>query len=215
LRRALLIATLSSLMISAVIGILIFLFGDFNDNQQHLLLTTLAIGGFSLAGLANTARVSVWWLWPLRPVGLATSVVALGLAVPLIWELLYDTETVWKSFGTLSVLAFTSAHVSLLGAFAPKNSAVWAWRSAAMLIALGVAGLIIYAVWGHINDAQREFYFRGIGVAVILDVLGTVGLYPLSKLVGNSRSGASKKSSSPKRASPRRKPAKRRFSHSR
>ena len=215
MRKALLIATLSSLVISAVIGILIFLFGDFNDNQQHLLLTTLAVGGFSLTGLACTARVSAWWLWPLRPVGLATSGVALGRVVPLIWELLDDTEIVWKSFITLVVLAFTSAHVSLLGAFVPRNNAVWAWRSAAMLIAVGVACLFIYAVWGRINDAEREFYFRVVGVAAILDVLGTVGLFPLSKLVGTAGIGASKKPSSAKPSSSRRKPAKRRLSHSR
>lgn len=210
MRKALLIATLSSLVISAAIGILIFLFGDFGDTQQHLLLTTLAVGCFSLAGLASTARTSAWWLWPLRPVGLATSVVALGMVIPLIWELLDDTEIVWKSFITLSVLAFTSAHVSLLGAFAPKNNTVWVWRSVAMLIAFGVAYLIVGAVWGHINADDKDFYLRWLGVAVILDVLGTVGIYPLSKLVGNSRGSAS-----PKPASPRRKPAKRRLSPSR
>ncbi|HEU0021047.1 MAG TPA: hypothetical protein VFR55_05155 [Dehalococcoidia bacterium] len=213
--KALLITTLTSLIVSAIIGILIFLFGDFNNNQQHLLLTTLAVGGFSLIGLANTARRSAWWLWPLRPVGLATAVVALGLAVPLIWELLDDTEAVWRSFATLSVLAITSAHVSLLGAFDSKNNIVWVWRIVAMLIAVGVAYLIIYAVWGYINEAQREFFLRGIGVAAILDVLGTVGLYPLSKLVGNSRRSAVRKPSSARISSPRRKPARRRLSPSR
>jgi hypothetical protein len=210
--KALLIAALSSLVASAVIGILVFLFGDFNDNQQHLLLTTLAVGGFSLIGLANTARRSSWWLWPLRPVGLATAVVALGLAVPLIWELIDDTQVVWKPFATLSVLAITSAHILLLGSFDPRNSIVGAWRIVAMMVAAGMAGLIFYGVWGQIDDSAREFYFRGIGVAVILDVLGTVGLYPVSRLVGKSRRSALK---NPRSSAPRRRPAKRRLSPSR
>ena len=215
MRKALLIATLSSLVISAAIGILIFLFGDFNGTQQRLLLTTLAVGGFSLIGLASTVRVSAWWLWPLRPVGLAASVVALGLAVPLIWHLLDDTEIVWKFFLTLSVLAFTSAHVSLLGDFSPSNNPILAWRSIAMLIALSVACLIGYGVWGQLNGAATELYSRGLGVAVILDVLGTVGLYPLSKLMGNARRSASTKPASSRPTPPRRKPAKHRLSPSR
>lgn len=84
-----------------------------------------------------------------------------------------------------------------------------------MLVAVAVAGLISYAVWGQINDAERELYFRGIGVAAILDVLGTLGLYPLSKLVGNRRRGAPKKPSPARTISPRRKPARRRLSPSR
>jgi hypothetical protein len=215
LRKSLLIATLSSLVISAAIGILIFLFGDFNDTQQRLLLTTLAVGGFSLFGLASTVRVLAWWLRPLGPVGLATSVVALGLAVPFIWNLLDYPEIVWKFFLTLSVLAFTSAHVSLLGAFSPSNNPVLVWRSIAMLIALIVACLIGYGVWGQLNGGATELYSRGLGVAAILDVLGTVGLYPLSKLMGNARRSASTKPASSRPTPPRRKPAKRRLSPSR
>lgn len=213
--KALLIVTLASLVLSALIGILVFLFGDFNDNQQHLLVTTLAVGGFSLIGLANTARRSAWWLWPLRPVGLATAVVALGLAVPLIWELLENTEVAWKLFATLSVLAFTSAHILLLGAFNSRSTIVGIWRGVAMFFAVGVAGLIVYALWGQIDDSSSEFYVRSIGVAAILDVLGTVGVYPLSRLVGNSRRGGVKNRSSSRSSAPRRKPAKRRLTPSR
>ena len=183
MRKALLIAAMASLVVSAVVGIAIFLIGEFGDIQQKLLLTILAVGGFSLIGLACTAQVSSWWLWPLRPLGLATSLVALGVAVPLIWDLIGKDETVWKSFGTLSCVAVTSAHLALLGTFPIRSVLVWSWRSGAMLMAVAVASLIIGALWGAIDLDQREFYIRLLGVAAILDVLGTVGLYPWSKLV--------------------------------
>ena len=215
MRKALLIATLSSLVISAAIGILIFLFGDFNDTQQRLLFTTLAVGGFSLIGLASTVRVLSWYLRPLRPVGLTTSVVALGLVVSLIWHLIDGSEIVWKLFLTLSVLAVTSAHVSLLGSFLPSNNPILAWRSIAILIALGVACLIGYGVWGQLDGTATELYSRGLGVAAILDILGTVGLYPLSKLMGNARRSVSTKPASSRRIPLRRKQAKRRLSNSR
>ena len=134
MRKALLIAAMASLVVSAAVGIAIFLIGEFGDIQQKLLLTILAVGGFSLIGLACTAQVSSWWLWPLRPLGLATSLVALGVAVPLIWDVIGQDETVWKSFGTLSCVAVTSAHLALLGTFPIKSALIWCWptREAAM-----------------------------------------------------------------------------------
>ena len=198
MRKALLIAAMASLVISAVVGIAIFLIGEFGDTQQKLLLTVLAVGGFSLVGLACTAKVSNWWLWPLRPLGLVTSLVALGMVVPLIWGLIGNDETVWKAFGTLCCVAVTSAHLALLGTFPIRNVLVWSWRSGAMLTAVAVAFLIISALWGVIDLDQREFYIRLLGVAAILDVLGTVGLYPWSKLVtefmGRSAKGRGRKS---------------------
>ena len=190
--KALLIAVMASMVISAVVGIAIFLIGEFGDIQQKLLLTILAVGGFSLIGLACTARVSNWWLWPLRPLGLATSLVALGVAVPLIWDLIGQDETIWKAFGTLCCVAVTSAHLALLGTFPVRNFLVWSWRSGAMLMAVAVAALIVGAVWGVIDLDQGEFYVRLLGVAAILDVLGTVGLYPWSKLVAEFMSRGTK-----------------------
>ena len=174
---------MASLVISAFVGISIFLIGEFGDTQQKLLLTILAVGGFSLIGLACTARVDSWWLWPVRPLGLATSLVALVVAVPLIWDLIGKDETVLKAFGTLCCVAVTSAHLVLLGSFPIKNILVWSWRSGAILMAVAVAALIVGALWGLIDLDRREFYIRLLGVAAILDVLGTVGLYPWSKLV--------------------------------
>ena len=51
LRKTFLITMIISLSISALIGIIIFLFGDFGDSEVKILLTTLSIGGFSLTGL--------------------------------------------------------------------------------------------------------------------------------------------------------------------
>ena len=63
------VATLVSLVVSAGIGIAIFLIGDLGETHRKLLLTTLAVAGFSLTGWASVARTSSWWLWPLQPLG--------------------------------------------------------------------------------------------------------------------------------------------------
>ena len=183
---------LVSLIVSAATGIFIFLAGDFGDTQRNLLLTTLAIGGFSLTGLASTAGRGSWWLWLVRPLGLAASLVALGLVVLLIWGFADSDDLLLRLVGTLVVVAFTSAHVSLLGYWRPTNWLLWLWYSGTVLVALGLAYLIVGGIWGHIQLDDEEYYLRWLGVVAILDVLGTVGLFPLSRLASAPRSSASR-----------------------
>lgn len=192
MRRLFLIAVLASLVASAATGIFIFLVGDFGDTQRNLLLTTLAVGGFSLTGLASTAGTRSWWLWLVRPIGLATSIIALGLVVVLIWGIADSDDLILKVVGTLVVLACTAAHLSLLGAFRPVNLMVWLWHSGTVLAALGLAYLIVGAIWGQIQLDDEEIYVRWLGVVAILDVLGTIGLFPLSRLVSGARSSPSR-----------------------
>ena len=54
-KRYFLSVLIGALSVSALIGIFIFLAGDFGDTQVRLLLTTLTIGGFSLTGLCSSA----------------------------------------------------------------------------------------------------------------------------------------------------------------
>jgi hypothetical protein len=194
LRRLFLIAVLASLTASATIGIFIFLVGEFGDTQRNLLLTTLAVGGFSLTGLASTVGAASWWLWLARPIGLATSMVALGLVVLLIWGIVDadNDDLVLKLAGTLVVLALSSAHLSLLGTFRPVNLLVWLWHSGTVLAAVGLAYLIVGAIWGHIDFDDEELYVRWLGVVAILDVLGTIGLFPLSRLVSSPKPSPSR-----------------------
>lgn len=187
MRRLLLIVVLASLIASAATGIFIFLRGEFGDTQRNLLLTTLAVGGFSLTGLATTMVASSWWLWLVRPIGLAASAVALGLVVLFIWGIVDSDDWLLKLAGTMMVLAFTSAHLSLLGTLRPVNWIVWLWHSATVLAAVGLAYLVIGAIWGHIKLDDESLYVRWLGVVAILDVLGTIGLLPLSRLTSASR----------------------------
>jgi hypothetical protein len=112
LRRLFLITVVVSLITSAATGIFIFLVDEFGDTQRNLLLTTLSVGGFSLTGLGSTVGAASWWLWLARPVGLATSTVALGLVVLLIWGIVDSDDLILKLLGTLVVLALSSAHLS-------------------------------------------------------------------------------------------------------
>ena len=50
-KKIFLISLIVSLSISALLGIIIFLVGNFDEIQVRILLTTLTVGGFSLTGL--------------------------------------------------------------------------------------------------------------------------------------------------------------------
>lgn len=184
LKKTFLVATLASLIVSAGIGIGIFLFGDLGETQSKLLLTALAVAGFSLTGWASVARNSSWWLWPLQPLGAAASVVGLVVATLSIWELIATDDQVWQLIATLSLVAFSLGHLSLLSAFRPANLLVRVCWLATMVAVLAVAFMLLNGIWGPIHPDNREAFFRILGIVVILDVLGSLVLFPLSKLTG-------------------------------
>ena len=165
-------------------GIGVLLFENFGGLQQRVLWSALAGVVFGLTALGSTISVSQRWLGPLRPVGLATSGAALALSLALVWDVFADGFAVWKAAATAIVVAVTAFHVALLGTFTPRRTVVWAWRSAAMLIAIGAAFLVVGALWGQVGSGENSMYYGWLAVAVFLDVAATLGLYPLSRQTG-------------------------------
>ena len=198
LKRTFLVASLASLIVSAGIGVAIFLLGDLGETQSKLLLTTLAVAGFSLTGWASVARDSSWWLWPLQPLGAAASVVGLVVVTLSIWELIGTDDQVWKLMATLSLVAFSLGHLSLLSAFRPANLLIRACWLAAMAAVLAVAFVLLNGIWGPIHPDHREAFFRILGIVVILDVLGSLVLLPLAKLTGAKAKSKSSPSDAPR-----------------
>lgn len=198
LKRTFLVASLASLIVSAGIGVAIFLLGDLGETQSKLLLTTLSVAGFSLTGWASVARDSSWWLWPLQPLGAAASVVGLVVVTLSIWELIGTDDQVWKLMATLSLVAFSLGHLSLLSAFRPANLLIRACWLAAMAAVLAVAFVLLNGIWGPIHPDNREAFFRILGIVVILDVLGSLVLLPLAKLTGAKAKSKSSPSDAPR-----------------
>lgn len=194
--KFLLMGVLASMVASAVTGIFIFLIGEFGPTQRNLLLSTLVIGGFSLTGLGSSVGMVSWWLRPARPLGLAASLAGLALVLLLIWSAVDNNDLNLKLSGTLAVLAFTSAQLSLLGLLRSTNKWVLFWSVAAMVAALGLAYLIIGGLWEHFLPDSQQTYLRWVGVVAILDVTASIGLFPLSRLVKGTRGAA------PRRARP-------------
>lgn len=183
--KALFLGTLlMALVVSGIIGISIFLVGDFDSTQLKLLATTACVGAFSLLGLASVTGSSTRRLRPLPYLGIASSAAALALIILLIWDL-WDAngagkEIILKVLACLVVVAFSVAHLSLLAAV-QRTTYLLRWcQRGTLFVIVAVATLLIVGIVTQ-PDFDKELYLRLLGVLVILDVLGTifVGVFAL------------------------------------
>ena len=196
LKRLFLVTLLLSLVVSAAIGIAIFLVGDFDSTQLKLLGTTACVGAFSLTGLASAtgAGSARWWWWrPLPYLGIASSAAALAVIILLIWDL-WDTLSLgrqdFKLVSSLVVVAFSIAHLSLLAAVR-RTSGLLRWcRTGTLIVIVAVAALLIAGILNLPDfDEEWRLYLRLLGVLLILDVTGTlfVGIFSVRHQVPTRR----------------------------
>lgn len=191
MKKVFLLTLLTSLVVSAAIGVVILLIGDLDDTQLKLLLTMLALGGFSLTGLASTSRPSSLWLWPVSYLGMASSTVALAVFVLHIWDRM-DILRIWnlqeyddwdrKLLATLIVLTISLAHMSLLAALQPANDLVGFCRRAGLLAVAAMGALLIGIILRGVALDSEGFYIRLVGLVAVLDMLGTAALAILARL---------------------------------
>ncbi len=183
-RRILLGVLVGSLLIAAGVGIVTLLVGtSFNDLQIKILITTLILGAYTLTALCGLTL----WGRPMQWLGFLCSAVSLlGFlcALALIWEWISYRSNV---FGprldeiviavtlTCAVLSFSLAHASLLLLLGRRANWEWVRLLTLAFIAI-VAGMLISLILKELTNSYGPYdrYFRLLGVAAILDVVGTV-----------------------------------------
>ncbi|MDQ3017093.1 MAG: hypothetical protein M3R25_10310 [Bacteroidota bacterium] len=168
-----------ALSISALIGIYIFLVGDFGETEGKILATTLSLGGFSLLGLACAASINKPKLRTFSKAGMIFSVIGLLLTISIIWEIL-DPDDTWMTTVMFLILSFSFAHVSLLLLISPKTKGVKIVLTATIVCIGIVAVMLIKTTFNEFNDG--DFYLRLLGVFAILDALGTITTPILNKI---------------------------------
>lgn len=176
LKRYLIKAIITSLALSALVGIFVILLGTFGEVEARILLTTLAVGTFSITGLANLRNVesdkqnyrSFAWF------GIASSMLAMFLSLILIWTFSGDSDYApWRSTLVFMVLAVSTAHASLLLPLRGRSATVTNAANTTLICIAIVASFLIYLILGSDYDIG-EFFYRLLAVAIILDVLGTI-----------------------------------------
>lgn len=180
-KKTFLITMIISLSISALIGIFVFLFLDFGETEARLLLSTLAIGGYSLTGLCCSVLYEKRKFIPLAIFGMIISVIGFIYTLSIIWEAIdFWNVGSWKALIILIVLAFSTAHSCLLLLIKSDKTIVNGTLSVTIIFISLVALMLIIMTLNELG--LGEFSFRLLGVFAILDVLGTVVTPILNKV---------------------------------
>jgi len=196
-RRIAIWTVIISLVITALIGIYTIVSGEFGETQSRVMLTTLAVAGFSILALCHLAvfgrdvKIFGW-------VGIGTSAVALGLSAVLIWwnwsDLMYQPSDLYtnltKSFAITALVAVSLAHANLM--LLLQNSPL-RWIRTALSVALVLITIVpTLVVPVIVSDGTfppmsfQDVYWRFFGVILILDALATIAL-PVTTLIVRSQ----------------------------
>lgn len=187
-KKTFLIALIISLSISALIGIFIFILGDFGGTELKLLLTTLTIGGYSLTGLCCSVLYQRRRFVPLALFGIFVSVVGFVFTLLVIWEgwqiTGIDDDFILQTLIIFIVLAISTAHSSLLLLIHSDKSLVKSTLCLTIFSIFVVGIMIILYFVDFLNFVAKMdgVYFRILGVFAILDALGTIVTPILSKV---------------------------------
>ena len=171
-KKVFLITMIISFSISALIGIIIFLLGNFGEIEARILFTTLTIGGFSLTALCSSTLYEKHRYVPFSATGMIVAVVGFFITTLAIWEIL-DLEDIWKVIIISIILSASIAHSSLLLLIKSRKTIVNVLLMLTLLFISIVALMLIILVLSEF-DMDFEFYYRLLGVFAILDVLGTI-----------------------------------------
>lgn len=182
LKKYLLISLIVSLGISAFLGIIIFLLGNFGVFQVRILFTTLTIGGFSLTALSCASLLEKNTFSKFASIGIILSVAGFFFLTSFIWGI---SNWSWEVMMVSIVLAFSTAHASLLLLIKSDKTIVNASLITTLIFISLVAFELIILVFMEFENDISDFWYRMLGVFAILDVLGTIVTPILSKVTSS------------------------------
>ena len=174
---------ITALVISALIGIYLFLFGDFEDSDTRLLLTTLTVGWYSMTGLCSSVVHSQKKFKFFSLLGMTISIIGFFMTVIAIWEIV-DNDLIWRLVMTFVILSVMISHVSLLFLVKPKSKKINYLMTTTIVFIILVTVMLVVEIM--IESEKSEFFYRLLGVFAILDVLGTISTPVLNRMTKRS-----------------------------
>lgn len=158
-----------SIGLTALLGIMAILSGRWSWFEIRILLTTIAIGGASICGLANAAYLATRRGWIMPLVGVGVSVLSGLMIIYGMWVELGSVEY-WKLATSLSIYSVALAHLSLLSMARLADWFQWSLVAAYVTI-LGVATIIVLMILGETSSMGM---FQLLGVVAIFDAAITI-----------------------------------------
>lgn len=166
LKRLFLVILVLSVVVSAAIGIVVILIGNFGEFETKVLLTTLTITVTSILGLACGAYLETGRGRTLPSAGIVLALVSAVMWIILIWQMRIENDTYIKSLMSATLLAASCSHISLLSLARLERKFIWS-RYAAHVAIWALTAFLLYFIWTN-GNIDEDLMGRVIGVLGIV-----------------------------------------------
>jgi hypothetical protein len=183
-KRFLLCLVVGGLVLAALAGIYVLLFGTFGKTEGKILLTTLSISYFSVTSLACAVLYEKKRYGLLAVPGLAISVAGFVLFLATTWAEWWQSESLVKTVAILATFSFSFAQACLLSFATLKREMAWVYYAAVLTILI-LAALVSGVLVCEPRDATGVL--RIIGAVAILDGCLSLCVPVLHRLGGESQ----------------------------
>jgi hypothetical protein len=172
LRKFFLYTLIVSVVISALIGIGVLLFGDFGDVATRVLMTTFTITLCSILGLACGAYLETGRNRVMPVTGIAFSVLAALVFIFMIWRGEMYTDLIGKFAATFSMLATALAVLCLVSL--ARLDRRFQWSRYVLHGAVWILNaILLYILWFE-PESSGDMVARIIGILSIIIAALTV-----------------------------------------
>lgn len=189
MRKNVLKVLVASFTISAIIAILIILFGSIDIIEAKILATTLIIFIYSIPGLSISSLYDKEKYKKVAIIGLITLLLACIHLLGSLWGILglnfFDSEQ-WPIFATFNILGFSIGHLSLILMIQNNNEIVKTFKNLTIIFALIFDSMLIIPIWTDAISLEG-FYFRLMWVVFILEALGSIITPIMNKIYSDNK----------------------------
>ena len=163
---------IASVAISALVAIGVLILGNFGHYAVRIMMTTLTITATSILGLACGAYLESGRGRLLPLAGIVFAILAAIMTFLIIWNFSDESEIFVKSTATVTLLALSCSHLSLLSIARLDKRFAWSRIVAFASVSL-LSGILLYLMWLE-PEGDSDLVFRVIGVLSILVASVTV-----------------------------------------
>lgn len=172
-----------SLVVSAAIAIWIFIFGSFGELQMRLLATTIGVSFYSLMMLCSLTLYEKKGYVIFSVAGVLVAVLGFAQLSGLIWGDMSVLSDTWRWQIMFIIMTFSTAHASLLLIAKTVRYITMSIQFATLVCIFVVALMLSNIVLSDSISQIGDSYYRTLGTVAVLDVLGTLLLPILQKLM--------------------------------
>jgi len=166
LRKFFLYTLIISVVVSAIIGIGVLLFGDFGDLAVRVLMTTFTITLCSILGLACGAYLETGRNRIMPSAGILFSVLAALVFMFMIWQRDMYTDLIGKFASTFSMLATALALLCLISLARLDRRFKWSLYVVHSCVWI-LNAILLFIIWFE-PESSSDMVARVIGVLSIL-----------------------------------------------